>query len=134
MKFDKYIHNLNNNNYHKEKEKFYNTFSNNINDINTHFIFFGKKNIGKYSQSLFFVNKYSLNNLKYHKKIQIDSGKIIFNIHLSDIHYEIDFNYLTHSSKTLWFSIYNTIYESAETEKKKNLLYVKTLIKSHKIY
>lgn len=130
MKFDKYINNLKKNNYHKEKEKILNSFPNEINDIDTHFIFFGKKNIGKYSQSLYFVNKYSLNNLKYYKKIQIDSGKLIFYVYLSDIHYEIDFNYLTHSSKTLWFNIYNTIYESAQTDKKKKFIICKNF---HKI-
>ena len=76
MKFDKYIYNLLINNYHKDKEQIYNSFSNNINDINTHFIFFGKKNIGKYSQSLYFVNRYSKNNLKYRKDIGL---KYLFN-------------------------------------------------------
>ena len=130
MKFDKYINNMLINNYHKDKKQIYNSFSNNINDINTHFIFFGKKNIGKYSQSLYFVNRYSKNNLKYKKKIQIDNSKLIYNIHLSDVHYEIDFEYLTHNSKTVWFTIFNTIYESAITEPNKKFIICKNF---HKI-
>ena len=130
MKFDKYINNLLIDNYHKDKKQIYNSFSENINDINTHFIFFGKKNIGKYSQSLYFVNRYSNNNLKYKKKIQIDNSKLIYNIHLSDVHYEIDFEYLTHNSKTVWFTIFNTIYESAITEPNKKFIICKNF---HKI-
>ena len=130
MKFDKYITTLKKDNFHKEKEKIYDSFSKNINDINTHFIFFGKKNIGKYSQSLYFVNKYSKNDLKYKKKIQIDNSKLIYNIHLSDVHYEIDFDYLTHNSKTVWFTIYDTILESALTEKNKKFVICKNF---HKI-
>lgn len=130
MKFDKYINNVLIDNYHKDKEQIYNSFSDNINDINSHFIFFGKKNIGKYSQSLYFVNRYSKNNLKYKKKIQIDNSKLIYNIHLSDVHYEIDFEYLTHNSKTVWFTIFNTIYESAITEQNKKFIICKNF---HKI-
>lgn len=130
MKFDKYINNLETENYHKEKEIIYDSFSNDINKINNHFIFFGKKNVGKYSQSLFFINKYSKNNLKYKKKIQIDNSKLIYYIHLSDVHYEIDFEYLTHTSKTVWFSIYNSILESALTEKNKKFIICKNF---HKI-
>lgn len=130
MKFDKYINTLLIDNYHKDKVEFYNSLPKNVNDINTHFIFFGKKNIGKYSQSLYFVNKYSKNNLKYKKKIQIDNSKLIYNIHLSDVHYEIDFEYLTHTSKTVWFTIFNTIYESAITEPNKKFIICKNF---HKI-
>jgi hypothetical protein len=130
MKFDKYIINLKKKNFHKDKEEIYNSFSKNINDINTHFIFFGKKNIGKYSQSLLFVNKYSKNELNYKKKIQIDNSKLIYNIHLSDVHYEIDFEYLTHNSKTVWFTIYETILQSALTEKNKKFIICKNF---HKI-
>lgn len=130
MKFDQYINNILINNYHKDKEHIYDSFSDNINDVNTHFIFFGKKNIGKYSQSLYFVSKYSKNNLKYKKKIQIDNSKLVYNIHLSDVHYEIDFEYLTHTSKTVWFTIFNTIYESAITEPNKKFIICKNF---HKI-
>lgn len=130
MKFDKYLNNVKIDNYHKEKEDIYNSFPKNINEIKTHFIFFGKNNIGKYSQSLLFVNKYSKNDLKYKKKIQVDSSKLIYKIYLSDVHYEIDFEYLTHNSKTVWFTIYNSILESAVSDSDKKFIICKNF---HKI-
>ena len=130
MKFDNYLSKLIVNNYHKEKEIVYNQLPKNINDINTHFIFYGRKHIGKYSQALHFVNRYSSTNLKYKKKIQIDNNKFIYNIFLSDIHYEIDFEYLTHNSKTFWFDIYNAIHETSQTENKKRFVICKNF---HKI-
>ena len=130
MKFDNYLSKIKTNNFHKEKEKVYSQFSENINNINTHFIFFGKKDIGKYSQALHFVNRYSTIGLRYKKKIQIDNNKFIYNIYLSDVHYEIDFEYLTHNSKTFWFSIYNTILESTNVENKKKFIICKNF---HKI-
>jgi hypothetical protein len=130
MRFDKYLSDLEVNNYHKDKEKIYDKFDKDINKINTHFIFYGKKNIGKYSQALHFINRYSSNNLKYYKKIQIDNGKFIYNVILSDVHYEIDFDYLTHTSKTFWFSIYNSILESAQINNDKKFIICKNF---HKI-
>ena len=130
MKFEDYILNLKNNNLHKEKEKIYDKISSNINNINNNFIFYGHKNIGKYSQALYFISRYSKNNLKYKKKIQIDSGKFIYNINLSDVHYEIDFDVLSHTSKTLWFEIYDSIIKSIEINKEKKFLICKNF---HKI-
>ena len=68
--------------------------------------------------------------LNIKKKIQIDSNKFIYNIFLSDVHYEIDFDYLTHNSKTFWFSIYNTILESSNVENKNKFIICKNF---HKI-
>lgn len=130
MKFDNYIKSIKLENYHKEKEKIYNSYPLNINEIETHFIFYGKKHIGKYTQALYFISKYSNNELKYNKKIQIDNSKLVYNINLSDVHYEIDFDYLTHNSKTVWFKIYDTILESALTCKDKKFIICKNF---HKI-
>lgn len=126
MKFDEYVSNVKKNNYHPDKEEIYK----NIKLLDKTLIFYGSPNCGKYSQALYYISKYSNSELKYKKKIQIDNGKFIYNINLSDIHYEVDFDYLSHNSKTFWFNIYNSIKESVEIENTKKFIICKNF---HKI-
>lgn len=81
----------------------------NIKDINN-LILFGPAGIGKYTIALKIINKYSPSNLAYLNKVTIneDNDKI-YNIVMSDIHFEIDINLLGVNSKTLMNNIINNI-------------------------
>jgi hypothetical protein len=72
-------------------------------------IFYGPAGVGKYTQMLDSIKKYSPTELKYEKKITIVYNKQQFFFKLSDIHYEIDISLLGCNSKLLWHEIYMQI-------------------------
>tara|TARA_Y100000994_G_C15680381_1_gene437448 strand:- start:958 stop:1914 length:957 start_codon:yes stop_codon:yes gene_type:complete len=80
-----------------------------MSDSPTNLILYGPHGIGKYTQSLAIIRKYSPSNLKYEKKISIPFNKNIYFYKISDIHFEIDMSLLGCNSKLLWNEIYNNI-------------------------
>ena len=91
---------------------------NNINDFNN-LIIYGKEGIGKYTETLNFIKKFSNSSLKYEKKIVINNNKNDFYIKISDIHYEIDIQLLGYNAKNLFNEIYNLIIDIISTKKNK---------------
>ena len=69
-------------------------------------IVYGPSGVGKYSQVLQMLKKYSPTNFKYDKKITIQTEKQTYIYHISDIHYEIDMSLLGCNSKILWNEIF----------------------------
>ena len=93
-------------------------------------ILYGPSGVGKYSQALKIINQYSKSNLKYDKKISMNtdkpekkaktkkedsnakksntiaSKKNDYVYRISDIHYEIDMATLGCNSKSVWFEIF----------------------------
>jgi hypothetical protein len=69
-------------------------------------IVYGPSGVGKYSQVLQMLKKYSPTNFKYDKKITIQTEKQTYIYHISDIHYEIDMSLLGCNSKILWNDIF----------------------------
>lgn len=55
------------------------------------------------------IKKYSISELKYEKRLTINSNKENFIIKISDIHFEVDMSLLGCNSKVLWNDIYNQI-------------------------
>lgn len=82
-------------------------------------IIYGPTGIGKYSQVLQILKKYSPSNFKYEKKITIQTEKNTYTYHISDIHYEIDMSLLGCNSKILWNEIFLQIVDiiSVKTDK-----------------
>ena len=74
-------------------------------------IIYGPPGIGKYTQTLALLKKYSSSDLKYDKKITIQTEKQTYTYHISDIHYEIDMSMLGCNSKFLWHEIFLQIVE-----------------------
>jgi|TARA_B110000285_G_scaffold227689_1_gene289407 hypothetical protein len=72
-------------------------------------ILYGPSGIGKYTQSLAIIRRYSPSKLKYEKKISIPFNKNIYFYKISDIHFEIDMSLLGCNSKLLWNEIYTHI-------------------------
>jgi hypothetical protein len=82
-------------------------------------IFYGPSGVGKYSQMLHSIKKYSPTELKYEKKLSVTYDKKQYFLKISDIHYEIDMSLLGCNSKLLWHDIYQQIVDilSAKTDK-----------------
>ena len=82
-------------------------------------IFHGPNGVGKYTQMLRVIKKYSPSELKYEKKISVLYNKQPYFLKISDIHYEVDMSLLGCNSKMLWHEIYQQVIDiiCAKTEK-----------------
>ena len=96
-------------NLHPKLEKIYtNNFPKTINKLGN-LIFYGPSGVGKYTQMLNSIKKYSQTDLKYEKKISLTFNKQQYFFKISDIHFEIDMSLLGFNSKLLWHEIYQQI-------------------------
>ena len=116
--FEEYINENNRINLHPKLDKIYEKFPKLIADLKN-LILFGPGGIGKYSQMLKSIKKYSPTELKYEKKISLTYNKQQYFFKISDIHYEVDMSLLGCNSKLLWHEIYQQIIDiiSAKSEK-----------------
>ena len=104
-KFEDYIDKCKKHNIHKKESellKIYETLPT-LNNL----IFYGKSGIGKYSQMLHFLKKFSPSELKYERKIRYKfNNKYEYTFKISDIHFEIDMELLGCNSKLLFNELY----------------------------
>lgn len=107
-KFEDYLSSYNKFSLNTKLKDIYNKFPDNINDMQN-LIFYGPDGVGKYTQSLASISKYSPSKLTYEKKICITHNKQNYFIKISDIHFEIDMSLLGCNTKILWNEIYNHI-------------------------
>jgi hypothetical protein len=116
--FEEYIIENKRENLHPKLEKLYSKFPKEINNLRN-LIFYGPSGVGKYSQMLKAIKKYSPSELKYEKKITVTYNKQPYYFKISDIHYEIDMSLLGCNSKLLWHEIYLQIIDiiSAKNDK-----------------
>jgi DNA polymerase III delta prime subunit len=115
--FENYIHNTTKLELHSKKKDIYDKLPENINNI-PHLILYGNEGIGKYTQALKIISKYSnYNNLKYEKKMTLLYNKEEYIFPISDIHFEVDMSLLGCNSKLLWYEITNQINEVVEIRK-----------------
>ena len=104
---------------HKGVGDIIDSFTKNIYDLKN-IILYGPCNVGKYTQALKIASIYSPSKLKYEKKIIIENPSkkdTVFNIKISDIHFDIDLDILGYHSKTLWNDIYLQIIEIVKSRK-----------------
>jgi hypothetical protein len=116
--FEEYIVENKKTNLHPKLNKIYNNFPKNLCDLKN-IIFYGPSGVGKYTQMLSSIKKYSPSDLKYEKKISVTFNKQTYFFKISDIHYEINMSLLGCNSKLLWHDIYQQIIDiiSAKAEK-----------------
>jgi hypothetical protein len=116
--YEDYLISNQKNDLHPKLNKTFDRFPNKIKDLRN-LIFFGPSGVGKYTQVLKVIKKYSPTELKYEKKISVTFNKQPFFLKISDIHYEIDMSLLGCNSKLLWHEIYLQIIDivSAKNEK-----------------
>ena len=75
--FDEYISSNQRENLHPKLDKIFSKFPKKITDLNN-IIFYGPSGIGKYTQMLKSIKRYSPSELKYEKKISINFNKQCF--------------------------------------------------------
>jgi len=76
-----------------------------------HVILYGPPGVGKYTLALVGIHKYSISNLRYDKKLNVECMKVIYIVRMSDVHFEVDMALLGYNAKLLWHEIYTTISE-----------------------
>lgn len=86
----------------------YNHFPEDIRDMRN-IIFYGPKGVGKYTQMLLALERYSPSGLKYEKRISVACGKGTYTFRISDVHFEVDMSLLGCNSRTLWNDVYTHI-------------------------
>jgi hypothetical protein len=116
--FDDYIQTANKVSLHPTLKKKFDSFPSEINELKN-VIIYGPSGVGKYTQLLLAIKKYSPSELKYEKKLTITYNKVNYYFKISDIHFEIDMALLGCNSKLLWNDIYTNIIDvlSARTIK-----------------
>ncbi len=72
-------------------------------------ILYGGAGVGKYTQALRFLRRYSAHDLKYEKKVAVEHNEAVYMIKLSDVHFEVDMELLGNAPKPLWHAIYSQI-------------------------
>ena len=117
--YEEYITSNKKTNLHSKLEKIYKTFPKNINELKN-LIFYGPSGVGKYTQMLAFIKRYSPSNLKYEKKLTVIFDKKQFLFKISDVHYEIDMGLLGCHSKLLWHDIYQQIVDIISSKNDKS--------------
>jgi hypothetical protein len=103
--FEEYVKSVEEYNLHPEMIPIYDKFPGTLANMGN-IIFYGPTGTGKYSQVLSLLKKYSPSDLKYDKKIFIQTDKLDYTYRISDIHYEIDMALLGCNSKIVWHEIF----------------------------
>jgi len=103
--YEEYINSRKLYNIHPELNEEIARFPNNIINM-PNILVHGACGIGKYTQVLNIIKKYSPTELKYDKRITISTDKQQYLCHISDIHYEVDMSLLGCNAKTLWHEIF----------------------------
>ena len=116
--FEEYTNAISNLNLHPKLEKSFLRFPDTLDKLGN-LIYYGPSGVGKYSQMLHSIKKYSPTDLKYEKKLIVTYDKKQYFFKISDIHYEIDMSLLGCNSKLLWHDIYQQIVDilSAKSNK-----------------
>jgi hypothetical protein len=106
--FNEYVKKVEEYSLHPVVKKVFATFPSDIQSLPS-MIMYGPSGVGKYSNALYMISRYSPSQLKYEKRIAVAYNKDTFFIKISDCHFEIDMSLLGCNSKHLWNEIYNQI-------------------------
>ena len=118
--FDDYIQSNRKYDLHPKQSKIYNSLTKDITKM-PNYIFYGPPGVGKYTQALSLISKFSPTELKYEKKMTIQKDKqSSYIIKISDTHYEVDLSLLGCTSKPLWHEIYIQISDAIAAKPNKS--------------
>ena len=79
-------------------------------------IFYGPAGVGKYTQALAYIKRFSATDLKYERKINcMRSGGKRFLFKISDIHFEIDMQLLGCTARALWNQLFHQVLDIIST-------------------
>lgn len=108
IRFQDHLADHDNNSLHPYLQNEYKHFPEMLSEL-SNIILYGPPNVGKYTQMLVMIKKYSVSNLKYEKKLCVHYNKKDYQIKISDTHFEIDMALLGCNAKLLWNEIYKHI-------------------------
>ena len=106
--YEDYYHSVEKAQFHPALEQQYARFPTKLSQFDN-MIIYGPAGVGKYSQMLYILKRYSPTALKYEKKITAITEKQQYTYKISDIHYEIDMALLGCNSKVLWHECFTQI-------------------------
>ena len=106
--YEDYLQSLQQFNIHPELTLHFSKFPRQLSQL-TNLIFYGPPGVGKYTQMLNAIQRYSPSGLSYDKKICMQNEKYNYQYRISDIHYEVDMSLLGCNSKILWHEIIQQI-------------------------
>ena len=131
-RFEDYINKCKKNNIHKKMKPLLDSYGDKIENL-SHLIFYGPGGIGKYTQSLNFIKKFSPSELKYERKINYKyNNKYEYTFKLSDVHFEIDMELLGCNAKLLFNELYYHILDVCNTRQRiNNIIVCKNFHKIH---
>jgi hypothetical protein len=116
--FDDYLFSSEKFNIHPEMAETINTLPKRISQTKN-VIFYGPPGVGKYTQVLKILKKYSPSELKYEKKMKLSTEKQDYIYKISDIHYEIDMSLLGCNSKIVWHDTFLQIVDIIAVKQEK---------------
>jgi|TARA_B110000093_G_C12965739_1_gene409552 hypothetical protein len=103
--FEHYLSANHKNDLHPKLKNVFDKMPDNLESL-PNVIIYGPSGVGKYTQTLNLIKKYSPSQLKYDKKISISINKTENFYKISDIHYEVDMSLLGCNAKTNWHELY----------------------------
>ena len=117
--FDDYLSTSDKNNFHPKVDELVESLPSDLEDMHN-IMLYGKSGVGKYTQSLRIIRKYSATSLKYEKRMRVEIPKSEYFIKMSDVHFEIDMSLLGCNAKLVWNDIYNQIVDIISSRSLKN--------------
>ena len=116
--YEDYLQSLHHFNLHPELTHHFSKFPTQL-SLLSNIIFYGPPGVGKYTQVLNIIQRYSPSGLSYDKKICMQNDKYNYQYRISDIHYEIDMSLLGCNSKILWHEIIQQIVDIVAVKQEK---------------
>jgi len=113
--FEQYIANLKSCDFHPAVGKVRDSCSDDISQM-PHLLLNGPPGVGKYTQALGFVEKYSPSDLRYEKRMEVTGGKSTYSMRISDIHFEVDMETLGCHSRAMWSIIHGQIVDAVRAK------------------
>jgi DNA polymerase III delta prime subunit len=130
--FDDYLQKNKKHSMHPKLCVLYKKFPRTIHNLKN-LIFYGPSGVGKYTQMLSCIQKYSPSELKYEKRLTVNFNKEQYLIKMSDIHFEIDMSLLGCNAKLLWNEIYSQIIDVIVSSSSHNQVGIIVCTHFHKI-
>ena len=130
--FDDYLQKNKKCSMHPKLCALYKKFPSTIHNLKN-LIFYGPSGVGRYTQMLSCIQKYSPSELKYEKRLTVNFNKEQYLIKMSDIHFEIDMSLLGCNAKLLWNEIYTQIIDVIVSSSSHNQVGIIVCTQFHKI-
>lgn len=73
------------------------------------YILYGKENSSKYAYAIEMIRPYSKTHLNYKRKLEVSLNDHKYYFHLSDAHFEVDFELLGTNEYNIWLALYQQI-------------------------